>query len=66
MQWEYKTVKVSAKGWFVGGQLDADELERHLNDLGDDRWELVSILSTTMTYGATREIAAVFKRPRQT
>ncbi len=62
-RWEYKTVKVSAKGWFLGGKLDEVQFDKLLNELGAEGWELVAILTTTQAYGASREIAAVFKRP---
>src|SRR5690242_6617935 len=64
-RWEYKTVKIPAKGWFLGGRLDEVKLDRLLNDLGAEGWELVSILATTQVYGASRDIAAVFKRPTE-
>jgi hypothetical protein len=65
MRWEYKTAKVEAKGWFAGGKLDALEFDQVLNEMGDQGWELVSVLSVTQTHGSSREIAAVFKRPKQ-
>ena len=45
MKWEYETVKVAATG-FIGGKLDEDTFTTHLNDLGDDEWELVSVFGT--------------------
>jgi Domain of unknown function (DUF4177) len=63
MRWEYKTVKVSAKGWVVGGRLDEHEFDRMLNEMGEQGWELVSVITTHQAYGASRDIAAVFKRP---
>ena len=63
--WEYKTVKISAKGWLLGGKLDQVQFDKILNELGADGWELVSILATTQTYGASRDIAAVFKRQKE-
>jgi len=63
-QWEYRTVKVEAKGWFAGGVLDQSKLEAALNDLGRDGWELVSTFDTNMLHGQTREIVSVLKRPK--
>lgn len=63
-QWEYRTVKVEAKGWFVGGVLDQSKFEAALNELGRDGWELVSTFDTNMLHGQTREIVAVLKRSR--
>jgi hypothetical protein len=34
-----------------------------LRQLGQDCWELVSVLDTNYTGGATRDVVAVFKRP---
>jgi hypothetical protein len=61
-KWEYKTVKVSAKGWFVGGILDENEFNSLLNSLGQDGWELVSTFDTNMIQGQSKEIIAVLKR----
>jgi len=55
MQWEYRTLKQHAQqGW--GGEFDAAELDRRLNELGEHGWELVSVLDTNLV--------AVLKRPR--
>jgi CRISPR/Cas system CSM-associated protein Csm4 (group 5 of RAMP superfamily) len=40
-KWEYKTVKVNAKGWFLGGILDENEFDSLLNSMGQEGWELV-------------------------
>ncbi len=45
MKWEYRTVKVAATG-FVGGKLDENTFTAHLNDLGDQGWELVTAFDT--------------------
>lgn len=63
--WEYKTVKISAKGW-LGGKLDEIAFDKLLNKLGVEGWELVSVLATAQAYGSSRDIAAVFKRPKET
>ena len=64
IRWEYKTVKVQAKGWFVGGILDESEFSSLLNSLGSDGWELVTTFDTNSGYGASREIVAVLKRQK--
>ena len=64
MRWEYRTVKVAAKGWLMGGNLDEAELDQMLNELGDHGWELVSIVATSKGHGQTRDVAAVLKRPK--
>jgi len=64
MKWEYETVKVAATG-FAGGKLDEDAFTTHINDLGNQGWELVTAFDTNQGGGATRDGVAVFKRPRQ-
>lgn len=61
MRWEYRTLKIATTG-FVGGKLDEDAFTAHMNDLGDQEWELVSAFDTNQSYGATRDVIAVFKR----
>jgi hypothetical protein len=60
--WEYKTIKVETKG-FRGGILETEEFDAELNRMGLSGWELVSTISTAMSGGESREVAAVFKRP---
>ena len=62
-KWEYMSLKVEAKGWFVGGELDQEEFDNKLNQLGRDCWEVVSVFDTNMLDGQSREIIAVLKRP---
>lgn len=62
-RWEYKTIKMDAKG-LMGGIVDIDKFDRMLNELGALGWNLVSVFDTNMTAGgASREIVAVLKRP---
>ena len=63
MKWEYKTVKLGAKGW-LGGVLDTDEFDEYLNELGQEEWELVGAFDTSQSGGQTRDVLAVFKRRR--
>ncbi|KQV49826.1 hypothetical protein ASC95_29705 [Pelomonas sp. Root1217] len=61
-KWEYKTVKVDAKG-MLGGVVDVQEFDGLLNQLGQQGWNLVSVFDTNMMiHGTSREIVAVFKR----
>lgn len=60
-KWEYRTVKMNAKG-FLGGVLDTNEFDRLLNQLGQQGWNLVSTFDTNMVEGTSREFVAVFKR----
>jgi hypothetical protein len=63
MRWEYRTVKMPAKGVF-GGKIDENELDVRLNELGEQGWELVCAFDTNQVEGATRDILAIFKRAR--
>lgn len=61
-RWEYKTVKMEAKG-LMGGVVDTDKFDTLLNQLGMQGWNLVSVFDTNMAVnGTTREIVAVLKR----
>ena len=62
MKWEYETIKFAATGWFVGGNLDDGGIKIQLNELGQNGWELVSMVST-MGGGSTKYVVAVLKRP---
>jgi hypothetical protein len=63
MRWEYRTVKLATTG-FVGGKLDETKLDAMMNELGTGGWELVAAFDTNQSYGATRDVVVVFKRPR--
>jgi len=63
-KWEYFTLKLATKGWFVGGELDVDKLDTHLNDLGAEGWEVVAAFDTNQFKGASRDIVVILKRPR--
>lgn len=63
MQWEYKTVKLGTRG-IVGGKLDEVELDRGLNELGSQGWELVTAFDTNQYQGSTRDVVLILKRQR--
>ena len=62
MNWEYKTIKLRATG-FLGGKFNEAEFDRMLNELGGQGWELTSAFDTNESYGQTRDVVAIFKRP---
>jgi len=64
MNWEYKTVKLATTG-FSGGKLDEVELEGKMNQLGRQGWELTTAFDTNQAYGQTRDVVAIFKRPKE-
>ena len=63
MKWEYMTLMLPATGLVLGGKIDAQKLTDRLNQLGNERWELVSVFDTNMLEGKTRDVFAVLKRP---
>ena len=63
MKWEYMTLMLPAAGLILGGKIDAQKLTDRLNQLGKERWELVSVFDTNMLEGKTRDVFAVLKRP---
>lgn len=62
-RWEYRVVKL-AIGSFSGPKVDTPKLERALDELGGDRWELVSTLDTNIAQGSSDELVLFLKRPR--
>ena len=62
MKFEYKTMKLATKG-ILGGKFDAEELDNILNEYGRDGWELIAAFDTNKTYGETRDVVVIFKRP---
>lgn len=63
MKWEYMTLMLPASGFILGGKIDGQKLTDRLNQLGSERWELVSVFDTNMLDGKTRDVIAVLKRP---
>ena len=63
MKWEYKTLKLQAKGW-MGGKVDEAQLDRTMNELGSQGWELAAAFDTDVAGGGTRDVLVIFKRPK--
>ena len=61
MRWEYRVIKESTEGWFTVN-LDDDSMERTLDELGREGWELVSTTGV-MTNGYTKHLVLTLKRP---
>lgn len=64
MKWEYRTIKLAATGFLMGGKIDEAKLDQMMNDLGDQGWELASAVDTNEAYGSTRDVVVIFKRPK--
>ena len=54
-KYEYKTLFTDAKG-FLGGQVNQNDFQTELNELGSQGWELVSTVASAQSYGSTRWI----------
>jgi hypothetical protein len=65
MQWEYRTDKFPASGGFLGGKVDMAAFNTRLNELGEQRWELMTAFATHQGYGWSRDIVAIFKREKR-
>ena len=61
--WEYKSIEVLASGFLVN-QIDREKLDAILDEVGVDGWELVTAFATNQFDGQTRNVIAIFKRPR--
>jgi hypothetical protein len=53
-------------GKFLGPDVPADKIQRALDEIGADGWELVSVVDTNMHRGASDELLFFFKRPAAT
>ena len=63
--WEYNVVVLPFDSGFSTDKIvDAQAIDQELNRLGREGWELVST-SISTTRGYSRELIAIFKRPRQ-
>ncbi|MBR6706197.1 MAG: DUF4177 domain-containing protein [Clostridia bacterium] len=60
-KFEYKVVTFDTKG-FWGGIVEVQQIEKQLNLLGNDGWEMVSSTSTNQSYGSSKSIVCIFKR----
>lgn len=64
-QFEYQTIVVKPKTTnFLGTNLETEEMDKILNERGNEGWELVSVHSYTMT-GSTISFLYTFKREKR-
>jgi hypothetical protein len=63
-KFEYKVLAVpTKKGWFVtGGNINFEELDAKLNELGADGWEVVSGTGLNRYPGTTENVMIILKR----
>ena len=63
MKWEYQTVKLNVVGTWGGVSFDTDQTHEFTNQLGAERWELVSAFAINEGAGYSKEVVFIFKRP---
>ena len=63
-RYEYQLKKYDGKG-LLGGKFDLAEVEAEFNKMGNEGWDLISIMDTSQELGSTRWIIATFKRIKE-
>jgi hypothetical protein len=63
MRYEYKVLKFDVTGLF-SAKVDFVDMERQLNELGSDGWQLVKVSTILKDTGITKLLVAVMQRPR--
>jgi Domain of unknown function (DUF4177) len=64
-KFQYKTLKVIEEGsLWKGTKPDLEKLEEDLNALGNEGWELVSMIETHNTGTGKKEIVSLLKREK--
>jgi hypothetical protein len=58
---EYKILKSADEGWF-SVHFDWNKVQKSLNDLGKEGWELVSTLDINAAQGYSKEVVFLLKR----
>jgi len=59
--WEYKTIITDKSFWSGKDKID---IEKTLNNLGRNGWNLVSVIPISTTAGTTNALQFFFKRKR--
>jgi hypothetical protein len=62
-RWSYTTLKIDVDRLVSGPEINVADISRHLNHLGGDGWELVSMIDVNAGEGRTCDLVGVFKRP---
>ncbi len=60
-KWTYKVIEFEAKGFF-GGNVVTEEIEKTLNELGNDGWEVIHAFTTAESQGRTKKIIYNLKK----
>lgn len=61
MKWEYKILKIDSVGFWGGLKVDDDSLEKQMNELGEQGWEMTKVLPIE-TNESTTTVAIFFRR----
>ena len=61
-KFEYKVIALKDALWNVGA-INAEKLERELNHLGNDGWEMITAPSSQSS-GYTHDLVCIFKREK--
>ncbi len=62
-KWQYKSVELDVvRGLFSNG-FSAEKFQIYLNTLGEDGWELVSVVALSVNCGSSDTIIVTLKRP---
>ena len=62
-QFEYHIYTMEPE-MFSGGRVDLFEMDKAINELGSQGWELVCSLDTNRANGRTSSVSLIFKRER--
>jgi hypothetical protein len=62
-RWEYRTLALDVEGWINPG-VDLGRADAELVALGNEGWELVSVLDLNRLHGRSSSLVAFFKRAR--
>jgi len=61
-KWKHKMVKIPTKGVF-GGKVDDERINALLDRMSNEGWEMVSVVDTSQSYGASKYLLLFFKKP---
>ncbi|HZG65784.1 MAG TPA: DUF4177 domain-containing protein [Herpetosiphonaceae bacterium] len=64
VRWEYRVALIDVSGLF-NPNINVDEIGQYFNGIGDEGWELVTVVDVNRGNGATSALLAILKRQRQ-
>ncbi len=63
VRWEYRVGLIDVSGLF-NPNIDVHEIGQYFNGVGDEGWELLTVLDVNRGNGATSGLLAIMKRQR--